>query len=474
MRWVSYTRSISSRIGEENPANTIAEQNANIEQYLKNKGYRISEKYSDRKRSAEAADGFDRMVQDGMTQKFDAVAVDSIFRFGKTLPFAIEVLQKTFYPVGIQFAVVEDDFCSTDRTADEVEQYFKEKAIEKIRFEFIANRQDSFEKGVLTHRQAKYGYDISEDRRSFVLDSESAPIVKLIFQMYLEEMTFQEIAEALDAQNVPSPQIQMTRNKKVTRKTKWPVTTIRSILVNPLYIGKLTLKLSGAEKKMEVPPIVSEEDFQKVRERINDSVKLPAPKRRSTPNILIKKIYDRASGERLLCRTTEDETRQIYSFDRKYKCFSGKAPYIESTEIFDAIRSSLKTAQEQARTLMDALSEKDVERTAVYRKYERCEMEQEQLEDFESRYQAEIEELEAEFKNIMMKVSVIEKAFSYVNPWLTKFQDLTTPEILERTHIKKYVERVWIDDFKRVEVVLKEEEWTRFFPEEWMRTRKEN
>ena len=477
MRWVSYTRSISSRIGEENPANTIAEQNANIEQYLKNKGYRISEKYSDRKRSAEAADGFDRMVQDGMTQKFDAVAVDSIFRFGKTLPFAIEVLQKTFYPVGIQFAVVEDDFCSTDRTADEVEQYFKEKVIEKIRFEFMASRQDSFEKGVLTHRQAKYGYDISEDRRSFVLDSESAYIVKLIFQMYLEGMTLQEIGAALDAQNVPSPQIQMTRNKKVTRKTKWPVTTIRSILVNPLYIGKLTLKLSGAEKKMEVPPIVSEEDFQKVQERINDSVKLPAPKRRST--------------------------RQIYSFDRKCKCFSGKAPYIESTEVFDVIRFSLKTAQEQARyigrllesdkdevkrcqnialnpyreqarTLMDALAEKDVERTSVYRKYERCEIEQEQLENFESRYQAEIEELEAEFKNIMMKVSVIEKAFSYVNPWLTKFQDLTTPEILERTHIKKYVERVWIEDFKRVEVVLKEEEWTRFFPEEWLRTGKEN
>ena len=41
-------------------------------------------------------------------------------------------------------------------------------------------------------------------------------------------------------------------------------------------------------------------------------------------------------------------------------------------------------------------------------------------------------------------------------------------------NIKKYVERVWIDDFKRVEVVLKEEEWTRFFPEEWLRTGKEN
>lgn len=30
MKWVSYTRSISSRIGEENPSNTIAEQNERI------------------------------------------------------------------------------------------------------------------------------------------------------------------------------------------------------------------------------------------------------------------------------------------------------------------------------------------------------------------------------------------------------------------------------------------------------------
>ena len=38
MKWVSYTRSISSRIGEENPTNTIAEQNERIARYLKNVG----------------------------------------------------------------------------------------------------------------------------------------------------------------------------------------------------------------------------------------------------------------------------------------------------------------------------------------------------------------------------------------------------------------------------------------------------
>lgn len=83
MKWVSYTRSISSRIGEENPSNTIAEQNERIAQYLKKRGCSISEKYSDRKRTAEAAEGFDRLVQDGMARKFDPVPAFSFLIFSK-------------------------------------------------------------------------------------------------------------------------------------------------------------------------------------------------------------------------------------------------------------------------------------------------------------------------------------------------------------------------------------------------------
>ena len=250
MKWVSYTRSISSRIGEENPSNTIAEQNERIARYLKKRGCSLSEKYSDRKRTAEATEGFDKLVQDGMARKFDAVVVDSIFRCGRTLPFAIEALQRTFYPLGIQFAVVEDDFCSADKTAEEVAEYFNGKAIDKIRSEFITNRQNHFEEGTLTHRQAKYGYSLSEDRRNLVLNPESAQVVKLIFQMYLEDMKIPEIARALDAQGVPSPQIQMAKKKRSRTKIKWPDSTIRSILKNPLYIGKCTLTLAKAKREL--------------------------------------------------------------------------------------------------------------------------------------------------------------------------------------------------------------------------------
>lgn len=124
--------------------------------------------------------------------------------------------------------------------------------------------------------------------------------------------------------------------------------------------------------------------------------------------------------------------------------------------------------------LVNALSEKDMERTAVYQQYESCKIEKERLEEYEIQYKAEIKQLEVEFKIIMERVSEVEKAFSHGNPWLIKFRDITIPATLERIHIKKYVERVWIEEFKSVDVVLKEDEWKNLLPIEWIESGKEN
>lgn len=503
MKWVSYTRSISSRIGEENPSNTIAEQNERIARYLKKCGCSVSEKYSDRRRTAEATEGFDKLVQDGMARKFDAVVVDSIFRCGRTLPFAIEALQRTFYPLGIQFAVVEDDFCSIDKTAEEVAEYFNGKTIDKIRSEFITNRQNHFEEGTLTHRQAKYGYALSEDRRSLVLNPESAQVVKLIFQMYLEDMKIPEIARALDVQGVQTPQVQMAKKKRSRTKNKWQDSTIRSILKNPLYIGKCTLTLAKAKRELEVPAIVSKTEFQKAQKKL-ESTRLPSRKKaRKKPNLLFKKIYDKESGKGLLCRTSEDESQQIYSFDKGYRCFSGKAPFIESEKIFREILSALEKEKMQAahidrvldlnpekvKQCMDAgllqyrkraneivahLMAKDDERTAVYRQYEQGSILLEQVEEYEHQYQVAVQKQEAAFKKVMLAVNDIEKAFSHGNPWLMKFRAISIPEKLERTHLKEWLDHVWIVDFEQVEVILQESEWKRFFPEEWLNNGEED
>lgn len=141
----------------------------------------------------------------------------------------------------------------------------------------------------------------------------------------------------------------------------------------------------------------------------------------------LQKIYDKESGKGLLCRTSEDESRQIYSFDKGYRCFSGKAPFIESEKIFREILSALEKEKMQAahidrvldlnpekvKQCMDAgllqyrkkaneivarLMAKDDERTAVYREYEQESISLEQVEEYEHQYQVAVQKQEAAFK----------------------------------------------------------------------------
>ena len=117
---------------------------------------------------------------------------------------------------------------------------------------------------------------------------------------------------------------------------------------NPLYIGKCTLTLAKARRELEVPAIVSETEFQKAQKKL-ESTRVPSRKKaRKKTNLLFKKIYDKDRGKGLLCRTSEDESQQIYSFDKGYRCFSGKAPFIESEKIFREILSALEKEKMQA------------------------------------------------------------------------------------------------------------------------------
>lgn len=217
----------------------------------------------------------------------------------------------------------------------------------------------------------------------------------------------------------------------------------------------------------------------------------------------LQKIYDRESGKGLLCRTSEDESQQIYSFDKGYRCFSGKAPFIESEKIFREILSALEKEKMQAahidrvldlnpekvKQCMDAgllqyrkraneivahLMAKDDERTAVYREYEQGSISLEQVEEYEHQYQVAVQKQEAAFKKVMLAVNDIEKAFSHGNPWLMKFRAISIPEKLERTHLKEWLDHVWIVDFEQVEVILQESKWKGFFPEEWLNNGEED
>ncbi len=130
--------------------------------------------------------------------------------------------------------------------------------------------------------------------------------------------------------------------------------------------------------------------------------------------------------------------------------------------------------RKRANEIVAHLMAKDDERTAVYREYEQGSISLEQVDEYEHQYQVAVQKQEADFKKVMLPVNDIEKAFSHGNPWLMKFRAISIPEKLECTHLKEWLDHVWIVDFEQVEVILQESEWKGFFPEEWLNSGEED
>lgn len=110
MRCASYTR-VTSCIDESPiPSDIISIQNKHIENYIKNRGWELVEKYVDRKKDPLEEAAFLKMKDDALGRKYECLVIDSFDRCGRTNAVAKELFEFLFIPAGISFAVVEDDF----------------------------------------------------------------------------------------------------------------------------------------------------------------------------------------------------------------------------------------------------------------------------------------------------------------------------------------------------------------------------
>ena len=123
MNCVSYTRATNCLPERGDAIIPVMDQNAHIRKYISSRKWKLMKKYSDRKHDPDAEDAFLEMREDGVNRKFDCIVIDSMFQCGRDAFQATALFRKTFYPAGIQFAVVEDDFCSADASPEEVEAY---------------------------------------------------------------------------------------------------------------------------------------------------------------------------------------------------------------------------------------------------------------------------------------------------------------------------------------------------------------
>ena len=134
-----------------------------------------------------------------------------------------------------------------------------------------------------------YGYKKDpENKYHLVVDEESANVVKLIYQKYLEGFGTMQIADYLSEKKIPIPSDYNKRKRgaKSLSYGLWQQSTIRFILSNEIYTGTIVQgkrkKVSFKSKKFINLPeedwvkvenmheaIISKEDFERAKRAIN-------------------------------------------------------------------------------------------------------------------------------------------------------------------------------------------------------------
>jgi len=109
-----------------------------------------------------------------------------------------------------------------------------------------------------------YGYLHSDDRQSWILDEEAAPIVKRIFQSVIEGKGVQYIAAELSKENILTPTAHWTKlgagmpGKPTANPTRWSPSCIVALLKKEEYMGwkvlNKTIKENYKMKKRELNP----------------------------------------------------------------------------------------------------------------------------------------------------------------------------------------------------------------------------
>lgn len=221
---------------------------------------------------------FKRLIHDCEQGKINIVLCKDQSRFSRDTIIIEQYINDKFLEWGIRFIGVADnsdsdsEIYSTMRlfTSAYNEMYVKDIS-SKIRRTLTYKRQQ----GQFIGSFAPYGYIIDpNDKHHLIIDEETAPNVRLIFEMYIQGNGYRKIVQELNSRGIPSPSAykQQSGSKYVNlnatesnAKGFWTQSTIAAILRNEMYTGTLVQgKSHHISYKNKKRRKVSEDEWVKI------------------------------------------------------------------------------------------------------------------------------------------------------------------------------------------------------------------
>ena len=152
---------------------------------------------------------FSRMMKDVRDRNINCIMVKDLSRLGRNYLESGEYLEKVFPFFGIRFIAINDRIDTLDRPIDmgaQLKNMANEMYARDISRKICSTMKILQDQGKFVGSQPPYGYMRSpSDKYALVVDPDTAPVVKEIFQKILDGYTIHALTLQLNERGIPSP-----------------------------------------------------------------------------------------------------------------------------------------------------------------------------------------------------------------------------------------------------------------------------
>ena len=304
---VVYARYSSHRQGEQ----SIEGQLAAARDYATANGLTIIREYVDRAATGrnDNRTAFQEMLKDTSKNQFGTIILWKIDRFGRNreeIAFNKYRCKKNVVKVVYVAESIPDspEGVILESVLEGMAEYYSLQLSQNI----LRGQRASAEKCQSTGGNRPLGYLTGADKK-FIIDPDTAPTVRLIFDMYAKGNTCTEITKFLNEKGL-----------RTLRGGKFNKNSLRSILKNEKYIGVYKYK---NEIRIEngVPAIVDKDTFYKVQDMLKINKRAPAHKWSKSDYILTDKIFCGKCGSKMVGESGTSKTGKKHNY---YVCTKKK------------------------------------------------------------------------------------------------------------------------------------------------------
>ena len=147
------------------------------------------------------------------------------------------------------------------------------------------------------------GYKVDEEKR-FIINEETAPIVKQMFEMLANGYNYAEIARYMNERGIPT-----------SRGGKWNKNSFHSIFANRRYLGKYIFQ--GNEIDGGMPRIIDDELFEEVQRVLEKYAQAPSRGKALEEYLLSEKLICGKCGNKMTGISGTSKNMTVHHY---YKC----------------------------------------------------------------------------------------------------------------------------------------------------------